>query len=127
MTATIPATTNSSIPAANPAKAAALITVGQPEFDVDIALAYAQVFKALPKPPQDNRWSVWGTGFGGSSHANGDPTIGSNDVTANTYGFASGADYHFIADRAFATAGGPGTGSPGMRVPHNTHEKEPSS
>jgi len=41
MTATTPATTASAIPPANPAKAAALITIGQPEFDVDIALAYA--------------------------------------------------------------------------------------
>jgi autotransporter-associated beta strand protein len=56
------------------------------EFPPEIALAYAQVFKAQPKPPQDNRWSVWGSGFGGASHANGDPTIGSNDVTANWLG-----------------------------------------
>ena len=73
----------------------------------DIALAYAQVLKAPPRPPQDNRWSVWGTAFGGSSHADGDPNIGSNDVTANTYGLASGADYHFTRDTlvGFALAG----------------------
>jgi uncharacterized protein YhjY with autotransporter beta-barrel domain len=72
----------------------------------DIAMAYASVLKAPPKVV-DNGWSVWGTGFGGSSHANGDPTIGSSDVTANTYGFASGADYHFTRDTlvGFALAG----------------------
>lgn len=72
----------------------------------DIAMAYASVLKAPPMVV-NNRWSVWGTGFGGSSHSNGDPTIGSNDVTANTYGFASGADYHFTRDSlvGFALAG----------------------
>jgi Autotransporter beta-domain len=72
----------------------------------DIAMAYASVLKAPPRVV-DNRWSVWGTGFGGSSHAGGDPNIGSSDVTANTYGFASGADYHFTRDTllGFALAG----------------------
>lgn len=72
----------------------------------DIAMAYASVLKAPPKVV-DNRWSVWGTGFGGTSHANGDPAIGSSDVTASTYGFASGADYHFTRDAlaGFALAG----------------------
>jgi hypothetical protein len=72
----------------------------------DIAMAYASILKAPPKVV-DNRWSVWGTGFGGTSHTNGDPNVGSSDVTANTYGFASGADYHFTRDTlvGFALAG----------------------
>jgi uncharacterized protein with beta-barrel porin domain len=72
----------------------------------DIAMAYASVLKAPPKV-YDNRWSVWGTGFGGSSQAGGDPAIGSNGATTNTYGFASGADYHFTRDTllGFALAG----------------------
>jgi outer membrane autotransporter protein len=58
-------------------------------------------------PPQNNRWSVWGTGFGGVNHSKGDANTGSADVTANTYGFASGADYHFNRDTliGFALAG----------------------
>jgi uncharacterized protein with beta-barrel porin domain len=73
----------------------------------DIAMAYASVMKAPPMPPQNNRWSVWGTGFGGVNHSKGDANTGSADVTANTYGFASGADYHFNRDTliGFALAG----------------------
>ena len=37
-----------------------------------------------------------------------------------------GADYHFIADRAFASAGESGSGSSDPRAPHNTDGKEPS-
>lgn len=72
----------------------------------DIATAYASVMKAPPKVI-DNSWSVWGTSFGGTSHANGDPAIGSNNVTANIYGFASGADYHLTRNTlaGFALAG----------------------
>lgn len=72
----------------------------------DIAMAYASVMKAPPMQPND-RWSVWGTGFGGVNHSNGDANVGSADVTANTYGFASGADYHFNRDTlvGFALAG----------------------
>src|SRR5579859_7163490 len=73
----------------------------------DIAMAYAKVLKAPAKPPQDNPWTVWGTGFGGSSHTSGDATVGSSNVTANTYGFASGAAYHFTRETllGFALAG----------------------
>jgi uncharacterized protein YhjY with autotransporter beta-barrel domain len=72
----------------------------------DIAMAYASVMKAPPMQ-QNDRWSVWGTGFGGVNHSNGDPNAGSANVTANTYGFASGADYHFNRDTlvGFALAG----------------------
>jgi hypothetical protein len=78
-------------------------------FPPDIAMAYASVLKAPPKIGH-SRWSVWGTGFGGSSHTNGDPTIGSNNVTANTYGFAASADYHFTRDTLLGFAlGGSGT------------------
>jgi outer membrane autotransporter protein len=75
----------------------------------DIALAYASVFKAPPKPAaRDAQWSVWGSAFGGGSTTNGDPIVGSNNVTARTYGFASGTDYHFTPDTVagFALRGG---------------------
>ena len=40
----------------------------------DVALAYAKVLKAPPKPPAfEQRWSVWGAGYGGSNRTTGDP------------------------------------------------------
>ena len=61
----------------------------------DIALAYASILTKAPKPPTfERRWTTWGSAFGGSNTANGDPAVGSNNITANTYGFASGMDYH---------------------------------
>lgn len=75
----------------------------------DVALAYAGVLKAPPKPAAsfDQRWTVWGASFGGSGTANGDPAIGSNNITTSTYGFAAGADYHVSPDTVlgFALAG----------------------
>jgi uncharacterized protein with beta-barrel porin domain len=75
----------------------------------DVALAYAQVFKAPPPPTNPGqRWSAWGSAYGGSSNSSGDQTIGSNSVKAATYGFAAGMDFqltpHSIA--GFALAGG---------------------
>jgi len=74
----------------------------------DIALAYASVLKAPPKPTFDERWTAWGSVYGGSNTANGDPVAGSNNVTARTFGFAGGMDYHYSPDTifGFALAGG---------------------
>jgi autotransporter-associated beta strand protein len=76
----------------------------------DLALAYAAVLKAPPKPAPafGQRWSAWGTGFGGYNQTNGDPAVaGTNNVTARTFGFAAGMDYHFSPDTVagFALAG----------------------
>jgi uncharacterized protein with beta-barrel porin domain len=72
----------------------------------DIALAYADALKAPPTFAQ--RWTVWGAGFGGSATANGDPAVGSNNVTTSTSGYAAGMDYHYSPDTVlgFALAGG---------------------
>ena len=75
----------------------------------DIALAYAGVLKAPAKAMAfDQRWSAWGAGFGGSSSINGDPAVGSSNVTATDYGFTAGMDYHYSPDTVagFALAGG---------------------
>jgi autotransporter-associated beta strand protein len=79
----------------------------QTSFPPDVALAYAGVLKAPPKQSLDQRWTVWGSGFGGSGTANGNSAIGSNNVTTGTYGFAAGADYHASPDTVlgFALAG----------------------
>ncbi len=78
-------------------------------FPPDVALAYDTVLKAPPKQTSfDQRWTVWGAGYGGSATTNGDPAAGTNTVTAQTYGSAAGMDYHFTPDTlaGFALAGG---------------------
>jgi uncharacterized protein with beta-barrel porin domain len=74
----------------------------------DVALAYASVLKAAPKPGFDQRWNVWGSAFGGASTTNGNPAAGSNNLTAGDYGFAAGADYRASPNTilGFALAGG---------------------
>jgi uncharacterized protein with beta-barrel porin domain len=74
----------------------------------EIALAYAGVLKAPPKPTFAQRWTAWGSGFGGSATTNGDPIVGSNNVTTSTFGYAAGMDYHYSPDTVlgFALAGG---------------------
>ncbi len=60
----------------------------------DIALAYASILtKALPQS-FEQRWTAWGSAYGGANNANGDPATGSNNVRASTFGFAGGMDYH---------------------------------
>jgi outer membrane autotransporter protein len=79
------------------------------DFPSDIALAYDAILKAPPKPATlDQRWSAWGTAYGGSDKTNGDPAVGSNTFTASTFGFAAGMDYHPAPDAilGFALAGG---------------------
>jgi outer membrane autotransporter protein len=74
----------------------------------DIALAYAGVLKAPPPASFAQRWTAWGAAYGGSNSINGDPAVGSSNVTAQTYGFAAGMDYHHSPDTifGFALAGG---------------------
>jgi len=74
----------------------------------DIALAYASVLKAPPPAPFARRWTAWGSAYGGSSLTNGNAAVGSNNLTANTYGFAGGMDYHYSPDTivGFALGGG---------------------
>jgi outer membrane autotransporter protein len=58
--------------------------------------AYAADMPAKAAPPAaiyEQRWSVWGAAYGGRNRTDGEPVIGSNDLTAKAYGFAAGADY----------------------------------
>ena len=74
----------------------------------DIALAYASILnKAPPKPVFEQRWTAWGSAYGGSNTANGNAAIGSNNITASTVGFAGGMDYHLSPSTVvgFALAG----------------------
>ena len=79
-------------------------------FPPDIALAYDSILKAPPKQDFEQRWTAWGTSFGGYNKTNGDPSIGTNTVTAHDFGFAGGMDYHFSPDTlaGFSIAGGGG-------------------
>ncbi|HMG79449.1 MAG TPA: autotransporter domain-containing protein [Xanthobacteraceae bacterium] len=80
----------------------------QASFPPDIALAYAAILKAPPKQIFEQRWTAWGAGFGGYNKTSGDPTVGTNTVTAHDAGFAAGMDYHFSPDTlaGFSLAGG---------------------
>ncbi len=73
-----------------------------------IALAYNSVMPVPQSAAFAQRWTAWGSGFGGSSTTNGNATVGSNNVTAATYGVAAGMDYHFTPDSVvgFALSGG---------------------
>jgi autotransporter-associated beta strand protein len=80
------------------------------ELPDDIALAYSKVLKAPPKPATfEERWSVWGAGYGGSNRTSGDPAVvGSHDLAARTAGGAAGLDYRLAPGSVvgFALAGG---------------------
>jgi uncharacterized protein with beta-barrel porin domain len=56
----------------------------------------------------DNRWSVWGSAFGGGADIRGNAAVGSNDANARAFGFAVGADYRIspATIAGFALAGG---------------------
>ena len=74
----------------------------------EVALAYAAVLKAPKKsPPQtfEQRWGVWGAGYGGSNRTNGDPTVlGSHDLSARVAGFAGGFDYRLTPNTVVGIA-----------------------
>jgi uncharacterized protein with beta-barrel porin domain len=74
----------------------------------EVARAYAPLlYKAPAAPIYQPRWTAWGAGYGGSNNASGNATVGSNNITASTYGGAAGVDYHFTPDTVagFALAG----------------------
>jgi outer membrane autotransporter protein len=89
------------------------------ELPEDIALAYAKILKEpAPSPPSpasggglgwEQRWSVWGAGYGGSNRTSGDPAVvGGHDLSAATAGGAAGLDYRLAPGTVvgFALAGG---------------------
>jgi outer membrane autotransporter protein len=98
---------NAGAPASGPALAFA---PEREELPDDIALAYAKLLKAPPKPATfEQRWSVWGAGYGGSNRTTGDvAVVGSHDLSARTAGGAAGLDYRLAPGTVvgFALAGG---------------------
>ncbi|HLH86926.1 MAG TPA: autotransporter domain-containing protein [Xanthobacteraceae bacterium] len=73
----------------------------------DVARAYAAILTKAPPPSFAQRWSAWGSAYGGANTANGNAVAGSSNITASTYGFAGGMDYRVTADTSvgFALAG----------------------
>jgi fibronectin-binding autotransporter adhesin len=74
-----------------------------------VANAFAAVAKAPPPTIFEQRWSAWGSAFGSGISTSGDPVVaGTHDISARTYGFAGGMDYHFTPDAmmGFAVGGG---------------------
>jgi outer membrane autotransporter protein len=70
-----------------------------------IEAAFASVLKAPPaRNLVDDRWGVWGTAYGGYNRTDGDPALGSNDLTARTGGFAAGADYRYAPGSVLGVA-----------------------
>ena len=75
----------------------------------DIAQAYASILtKTPPQQSFNQRWIAWGSAYGGAAKLDGNPVVGSGDVTASDYGFAAGMDYRATPDSVygFALAGG---------------------
>ncbi|WP_407174574.1 autotransporter domain-containing protein [Bradyrhizobium sp. STM 3562] len=75
------------------------------------ALAYASMYTKAPPmapPVYVPHWSVWGAGYGGGNHTDGDAVIGSHDLSARAAGFATGFDYHLAPNSVvgFALAAG---------------------
>jgi autotransporter-associated beta strand protein len=58
--------------------------------------------------PFDNRWSVWGSAFGGGANISGNAALGSNTADTRAFGLAAGADYRITPATiaGFALAGG---------------------
>ena len=77
----------------------------------EIAEAYNHVLRRgqpAPAASFDQRWTAWGSAFGGYNTTNGNTAVGSADVTASDYGFAAGMTYHVTpaTSYGFALAGG---------------------
>jgi outer membrane autotransporter protein len=69
--------------------------------------AYAADMPLKAAPPAaiyEQRWSVWGAGYGGRSRVDGEPVIGSNDLSATAAGFAAGADYRVSSSSVIGAA-----------------------
>jgi uncharacterized protein with beta-barrel porin domain len=95
----------------------------QPYAEEDSSLAYAarqsgSARDALARMPTkadvarndllDNRWSVWGSAFGGGANISGNAALGSNTADTRAFGLAAGADYRITPATiaGFALAGG---------------------
>jgi uncharacterized protein with beta-barrel porin domain len=74
----------------------------------DVAQAYALMLGETPAASFQQRWSTWGSAYGGGTTSRGDAAVGSNKVSASVLGFAGGMDYHVTPSTlvGFAMASG---------------------
>jgi uncharacterized protein with beta-barrel porin domain len=65
----------------------------------------APVAEAAPDP---RRWSIWAATYGGHYSNSGDPSVGSHDFSATSFGVAAGLDYRVTPNTVvgFALGGG---------------------
>jgi outer membrane autotransporter protein len=56
------------------------------------------------EPVPAPRWSARTSGFGGVGYTNGNASVGSSSVTANTYGFAAGLDFNYSNEMQFGVS-----------------------
>ena len=74
----------------------------------EVALAYASILGEASAPSFQQRWSAWGSAYGGGTTSRGDTVVGSHNISASVFGFAGGMDYHVTRSTlvGFALAGG---------------------
>ena len=74
----------------------------------EVARAYAAIPGEASAASVQQRWSAWGSAYGGGTTNRGDPVIGSNNISASAFGFAGGMDYHVMPSTlvGVALAGG---------------------
>jgi uncharacterized protein with beta-barrel porin domain len=93
----------------------ALGYASQPRVPAAAQEAYAAVTPRDRKPSStmpsfEQRWSVWASGYGGSTRVSGDSGAGSHATTSRVYGVAAGATWRASADTQLGFALG-GAGS----------------
>jgi hypothetical protein len=64
----------------------------------EVALAYASILNKAAPAPFVQRWTAWGTSYGGGQFTSGNATTGSSNLSAQIFGFAGGMDYHYSPD-----------------------------
>lgn len=74
-----------------------------------VAVKRPGYFKApIGVAPDPRSWDIWAAAYGGLGKANGDLAAGTHDLSARSFGFATGLDYHITPDTmvGFALGGG---------------------
>lgn len=73
------------------------------------APAYGAIDKAIATADFDpRRWSIWGAAYGSQGEFSGNSYLGTHDLSAGVYGFATGVDYRVLPNTivGFALGGG---------------------
>ncbi len=77
--------------------------------------AYGAIDRAIAAADFDpRRWSIWGAAYGDQSRISGNVDLGTHDLTASTYGFATGIDYRWLPNTIVGFSLGGGTTNFGL-------------